>query len=235
MPDEGIHERSFGVPWPVVSFMISAYANNLQEAVDMITIGTSEYREKTGRSTLLRARQNSWVLADNKQAAVVEATAHRYAVRYPGDNGEDGYIVAANHFVSNFSCDEENRHTSFPMTKFGDEVAQGGSALRYYTFYWLTKLNKGSIDVDMIKEFAESHFYITKEGVRVDYVWNAEHGWLPSYLGSRTVCTHQGYPEAYKGNTVNTTIADLTNLNVHWSLGRPCEWIGPWKFYTIPQ
>ena len=235
VPEEGIFERSFGVPWPIVQFMISAYANNLQEAIDIVTLGTPEYRLKTGRSTLLRARQNNWVLSDTEQACVVEATAHKYAVRYPGDNGEDGYIVSTNHFLANFSYDENNQHTSFPMTKFGDEIAQSGSALRYYTLWWLNKLNKGSIDVDMVKEFNLAHFYITKQGDRVDMVWNEENGWLPAYLGSRTVCTHQGYPEKYTGNTVDTKVADLNARTIDWALGRPCEWVGPWKVYNVPE
>ena len=235
VPEEGIFERSFGVPWPIVEFMIAAYADNLQEAIDMVALGTPEYRLKTGRSTLLRARQNNWVLSDKEQACVVEATANKYAIRYPGDNGEDGYIVATNHFLCNFSYDENNQRTTFPMAKFGDEIAQAGSALRYYTMWWLNKLNKGSIDIDMVKEFNKAHFYITKQGDRVDMVWDKENGWLPAYLGSRTVCTHAGYPEKYLGNTVDTKVADLNARRIDWALGRPCEWVGPWKVYNVPE
>jgi hypothetical protein len=237
VPEENIFERSFGVPWPIGQFMQAAYANSRQEAVDMIVLGTPEYRLKTGRSTLLRARQNNWLIADKEHACVVEATAHKYAVRYPGDNGEDGYIVTANHFVANFSYNENNQRTDFPMTKFGDENNQVASTPRYYTLWWLNKLNRGSIDVDKVKEFHRSHFYITKQGNRVDNVWDPKNGWVPAHLGSgSTVCCHaDGYPEKYTGNTVDSKVAVLNDRIIHWALGRPCEWVGLWRVYQVPE
>lgn len=236
VPEEGIFERSFGVPWPIIVFMQAAYTDTRAEAVEMLTLGTPEYRDKTERNSLLRARQNSWLIADPQEVCVVEATAHRYAVRFPGDHGEDGYVVVANHFVSDFSYNENNELTDFPMTAFGNENTELKSTPRYYTLWWLAKQNHGSIDTEMVKNFMESHFYMTKDGHRVDYVWDNEHGWIPATLGHNTVCSHGGvYPESYTGSTCDSKVANLTDRIVEFKVGRPCEWEGMPQVFRIPH
>ncbi len=236
VPEEGIRERSFGVPWPIIQFMQAAYATNMQEAVELLTKGTPEYRALTGRATLLRARQNSWLIADRHDACVVEATAYRYAIRRPGDRGEKDYICSANHFVCDYSFDENGVRTSSPMTLYGNEDTHELSTPRWYTLYWLAKQHHGDIDAGKVCEWLGSHFYITKTGDRVDQVWNAEYkAYVPARSAGKTVCCHSvGYPEAYKGGTAESKVAILDENLVYWSFGRPCEYEGLPRAFSLP-
>jgi hypothetical protein len=177
--------------------------------------------------------ERSFGVAHPREACVAEATAHRYAVRCPGDHGEEGYIVPANHFLCDFSYDEDNKITQSPMTKFGNE--QTRSTPRWYTLWWLAKRQRGSIDVDMVRDWLSSHFFIARDGQRVDYIWDSRHGWIPAHLGGCTVFNHgDNYPDRYFGSTTDSKIAVLNDNVVYWSFGRPCEYNGLPRVSQIP-
>jgi len=236
VPAEGINERSFGVTWQIVLLRLMAYANTRDEAVEMLTKGTPEYRALTGRKTLLRTRNNNWLIADPNGACVVEATAYRYGMRYPGDFGEKngGYIGVTNHNMITNSYDRDGNLTTVPMASFGGESSNPGSVTRFYTIQWLGSLYYGKMDMRMLQEFFSAHYYITKDGQRVDYVWNNTAGWIPAQL-FRTLCSHGGYPEKYSGATDNDMTAVLGEGLVQFIVGRPCEWQGMRRTYELTQ
>lgn len=236
IPSENIYERAFGVTWQYILLKALSSAKSVPEVVELVTVGTPEYRKATGRKTLLRTRHNNYVMLDKNEALVVEVTANRYAVRRPGDYGEEGdFVVATNHFIANHSYDANNVKTDFPMTFFGDEDYAPLSATRYYTALWEAKMNYGKLNADKIREIWTSHYYITKKGERVDQITDGKK-WMPAHLASNTICSHgeSGYPEAYDGATTDTKIATVDFNQVSYSVGRPCEYEGMARTFVLP-
>lgn len=237
VPEENIFERAFGVTWQFVLLRQMAYADNVDEAVELVTVGTKEYRDATGRKTLLRTRHNNYVIADPENAVVVEVTANRYATRRPGDYGEEaGFIVCTNHYVCDYSYDDQNRKTDYPMTTFGGSDFDPTSTSRYNELTWLAKTNYGKMNSEMIKDFLELHYFFTEDGQRVDMVWNEDaQDYVPAYEDAYTVCRHGGYPEQYSGQTVDSKVATLQDKMMEFSVGRPCEWEGMWQSFIVPE
>ncbi len=234
LPSQNIYERAFGVTFQYILLKALSTAKSVPEALELVTVATPEYRKATGRKTLLRTRHNNYIMLDKNEAVVVEVTANRYAVRRPGDNGEDpGYIVATNHFVANYSYDANNEKTDFPMTFFGDDEYAPMSATRYYTGFWQAKMNFGKLDADKIRKIWASHSYLTQKGERVEKLTNGQE-WLPAHLASRTICSHDGgYPETYIGSTTDTKIVTVDFNQVRYSVGRPCEYVGAPRTFDL--
>jgi len=234
LPSQNIYERAFGVTFQYILLKALSTAKSVPEALELVTVATPEYRKATGRKTLLRTRHNNYIMLDKNEAVVVEVTANRYAVRRPGDNGEDpGYIVATNHFVANYSYDANNEKTDFPMTFFGDDEYAPMSATRYYTGFWQAKMNFGKLDAEKIRKIWTSHSYITKKGELVEKLTNGKE-WLPAHLASRTICSHDGgYPETYIGSTTDTKIVTVDFNQVRYSVGRPCEYVGAPRTFDL--
>ncbi len=230
-------DNAFGVPWPVRMTKAIISTKNRDDAIQLMTLGTPEYRAITGRKTVLRDGDSNTFVTDDHSTAVLELTARWYAVRYPGDYGEIGnYIVSANHFVCDkYSFDEDNVKHEGPewgMTRFGDAAGYVSSGYRHATLMWLIKNNFGQIDEEMAQAFMTSHFYVTENGEVVDKVWNNTYGWVSARFasGNPTICRHTGgYPEGNKGNTNDGKVANLSKNIVYWTLGRPCDWVGPWS------
>ena len=235
VPSEKIFERAFGVTWQYILLKALSSAGSVREALELVTLGTPEYRRATGRKTLLRTRHNNYIMADRNEALVVEVTANRYAIRRPGDYGEDtGFIVATNHFVANHSYDAENVKTDFPMTRFGDDEYAPLSATRYYTGFWQAKMNYGKLDSESIKKIWASHSYITKKGELVEKISDGKE-WRPANLMSNTICSHAGgFPEKYIGSTIDSKVAIVDWNQVQFALGRPCEYSGMWRIFNLP-
>ncbi len=225
----------FGVPWPFRMLHAVAYTDNRDDAIEMMTLGTPEYRAATDRSTLLRDGDSNTIVADKDSCGVLETTAHWYAVRYPGDMDEIGnYIVSTNHFcVDAGSYDEDNVwHDGLGMTRFGDAASYSSSGFRFSTLMQLIKYNFGEIDDALAQEFMTSHFYINTDGERVDNIWDEIYGWIPTQYGpgSPVICRHSGgYPEKNTGSTQDSKVSNLTENIVYWTMGRPCDWKGPWS------
>jgi len=234
IPSQNIYERAFGVTFQYILLKALSTAKSVPEALELVTVATPEYRKATGRKTLLRTRHNNYIMLDKNEAAVVEVTANRYAIRRPGDNGEDpGYVVATNHFVANYSYDINNEKTDFPMTFFGDDEYAPMSATRYYTGFWQAKMNFGALDADKIRKIWTSHSYITKKGELVEKITNGKE-WIPANLASNTICSHDGgYPESYIGSTTDTKIATVDFNQVRYSVGRPCEYEGMPRIFDL--
>ncbi len=92
---------AFGVTWQYILLRALSSVSSVCEALELVSSGDTGISESYGKKNALRTRHNNYIMLDKKEAAVVEVTANRYAIRRPGDNGEDpGYVVATNHFVA---------------------------------------------------------------------------------------------------------------------------------------
>ena len=236
IPSENIYERAFGVTWQYILLKALSSLSTAQEVLELVTVGTPQYRAATGRNTLLRTRHNNYIMMDRDEAFVVEVTANRYAIRRPGDYGEkDGFIIATNHFVADYSYDGDNQRTDFPMTTFGDGNYVPDSATRYNTAFWEGKLNFGNLDGEMMKKIWAAHYIINKDGERIEQITDGEK-WMPAHLASRSICSHEGgYPEKYLGATIDTKVIHVDYNQIQFSLGRPCEWEGMYRTFVLPE
>ncbi len=85
----------------------TAFADTAAKAKELLTIGTLEYRKKTGNKIVWPSwcwMGVNWVMSNLNEAYVVESIPNdlngiaRYAVRRPGDMGEkdNGHTVSTN-------------------------------------------------------------------------------------------------------------------------------------------
>jgi len=225
--------NAFGVPWFMLFPYVAAYASTADEALEMITKGTPEYRENAGRNSLLRTGTWNFLVSDAASCAVIETSCDRYAIRRPGDLGEIGnYLVMTNHNYCNHSFDENNERTDFPMTLFGDEEASSGSAKRFWTLMWDLRHNYGEIDLRTAMQFMRGHHQHDPAGNRIQ----TQEGETPLQFTGDVSCPHSGYPETWERGTADAKIAVVGDtVSVHWTLGRPCEWQGEWDRVELPS
>ena len=223
---EEMRANAFGVSWFLLFLHVAAYANTADEAVEMITRGTPEYRANTGRNSLLRTGTWNFLIADRTQCAVVETSCDRYGIRRPGDVGEVGnYLVMTNHNYCTYSFDENNERTDVPMTQFGNEASSEGSAVRFWTLMGDIRHRYGEIDRGTAMEFLRGHHQHDLEGNRIE----SKAGEMPLQFGGDVTCPHSGYPETWERGTADAKVAvQGEDLRVYWTLGRPCEWEGAW-------
>ena len=219
--------NAFGVSWFLLFLHVAAYANTADEAIEMVTRGTSEYRANTARNSLLRTGTWNFLISDRASCAVVETTCDRYAIRRPGDVGEIGnYLVMTNHNYCSYSFDENNERTDVPMTQFGNESTSPGSAKRFWTLMWDIRHHYGQIDREMAMQFMRGHHQHDRDGNRIE----SKVGEMPLQFTGDVTCPHlEGYPEKWLGGTADAKMAVYgDDLMIYWTLGRPCEWEGPW-------
>jgi hypothetical protein len=226
----------FGVPWQVALWHAIAYSRSMSEAAKIVALGTSDYRKRTGRATLLRTGGCNFLVADRMKTCVLETSAHMYAVRRPGDAAETGrYIVVTNHNHCAHSYSEKNSVTDSSM----DFGGVPGSDSRFWTIMWLIRNNYGRIDKKAVQHFVASHFVIDKEGTRTDFQWNRRYGWIPMHLSqeySTTPCAHTGgFPEKNLGGTQESKVISIREkeAEISYVQGRPCESNGKWQLQTL--
>lgn len=216
----------------IVDFWRTSYgvifSESAREAAERVTVGTEEYRNSTGRRTVMKNRGCNIVFADANEAFVVEQNAGHYFIRKPGDLDEKGadYIVHANHFMSNKgSYDKDNVfHGDEPMTKFCPEKEGRSSYYRFWSGMWMLYHSYGTIDLDVImQELVPSHDGYDKSGRR--YPSDPETG-APTIRG--TWCTHEGEKtEEHPLGTmasIETSVFNLSRLEVRWVPIMPCHY-----------
>lgn len=221
------HANAFGVSWFLLFLHVAAYADTADEAIEIITKGTPAYRARTGRKSLLRTGTWNFLISDRSGCAVVETTANRYAIRRPGDLGEIGtYLVLTNHNYCDYSFDENNRRTDVPMTRFGNEKTSPGSATRFWTLMGDIRHHYGRMDRRLAMQLLSGHHQRDRQGHLIE----SRKGELPLQFQGAVTCPHWGgYPEARRGGTADAKVAVCgKDLRVYWTLGRPCQWQGPW-------
>lgn len=221
------HANAFGVPWFLLFLHVAAYADTMDDAIEMVTRGTPEYRACTGRKSLLRTGTWNFLISDRRSCAVVETTANRYAIRRPGDLREIGnYLVMTNHNYCDYSFDENNQRTEVPMTLFGNETTSPGSRNRFWTLMGDIRHHYGRIERQLAMRLLCGHYQRDWEGRLIE----SKEGEIPLQYQGDVTCPHRGgCPDAWRGGTADAKITvSGGELRVYWTLGRPCEWQGPW-------
>ena len=219
--------NAFGVSWFVLFLHVAAYANTAEEAIEMITKGTADYRANTGRNSLLRTGTWNFMISDRTSCAIVETSCDRYAIRRPGEFGELGnYLVMTNHNMCTYSFDKNNEKTDVPMTAYGNETSHESSAIRFWTLMGDLKHHYGEMDVDLAMTLMKGHHQYDKAGNRLE----AGKGEVGLQFEGDVTCPHRGgYPDTWTlGSADSKVIAVNENVKANWTLGRPCEWVGPW-------
>jgi hypothetical protein len=242
--------EAFGVPWFHLFLWVGTHARTADQAIEMLTRGPEAYRERTGRQSLLRAGGWIFLVADASTLAVVEATADRYAVRYPGDahlfTGADwtdaGYIVATNHYLSDFSLNAANERTDVPMTVFNegywrdpetgeiDRLTESGT--RYWTLMWDLRNNAGAVDSYRAQQIL-SGLYARDPGTgeRIDVAQRDDGTW--DIFGRFNSCT--AGVASFGAGTCDGKIAvlDGSGVSVSWTTGNPIHWQGAWDRFEF--
>lgn len=222
-----MHGNAFGVSWFVLFLHVAAYANSAEEAIEMITKGTEDYRVNTGRNSLLRTGTWNFMISDRENCAIVETACDRYAIRKPGDMGELGnYLVMTNHNYCTYSFDENNERTDVPMTAYGNEDTHESSAIRFWTLMGDLKHHYGEIDTDLAMTLMKGHHQYDREGNRIE----AKEGEPGLQFEGDVTCPHRGgFPDTWElGSADAKVVAVGDQVQAHWTLGRPCEWVGSW-------
>ncbi len=232
---------AFGVPWPNALLYAAVHANTAEEAIEYLTVGSEKYREKTGRKTMLRDGAWNWLVADENTLAVVEVSSDRYAVRYAGEfTGENwystDYIACANHFLCNYSYDEDNIRTDVPMTIFN---CMEGSEDRFWTLMWelCDYTESGNMDEYTVQHIVEGTYIRDKETGEKIYCTQDEKGnYVP--FGFAKWCVQGSLVD--EGRVNGTNAAKIAILNgdksrAFWTLGNPMDWAGAWdEFIFLP-
>lgn len=227
--------EGFGVPWFHLLLHVGTHADTAAQAIEMLTKGTPEYRDRTGRKSLLRGGGWIFLVSDEKTMAVVEVTADRYAVRHPGDLTGPGwtspdYIVATNMFICDFSYDKNNRRTNVPLSIFNVLPL---SDIRFWTLMWDMKHRFGRIDRYMAQHIMSGLYKNDKDtGERIDC---AEKDGKIALYGELFASTEGAFPVTLGFGTNDGKIAvlDGNRTSVYWTLGNPSHWQGAWDAYRF--
>ena len=246
--------RRAGLDWQVGDFYAAAFADSARDAVELLTVGRPEYRQKSGHKIVIGkcTRGANWVVSDGHDAFVVESIPAdqqgiaRYAVRVPGQMGErdSRYIVSTNNVEARDSYNEENMHDAgHPMSQHGNgsqhstHFGLNGMGMRFWTFMWLIHNNYGRINVHMVQAWRRTHFVYDKDGVRHNDVEDGGKQ-TPLYLapGAATLCRHAFDPagvDSFRGINVYVSLSVAQDLISLRAKGRPCEWVGPWDRLSL--
>jgi hypothetical protein len=245
-----------GLDWQVGVWFATAFSDTAKEAVELLTVGTREYRKKSGRKIVIghcRANQGvNWVVSDMDEAYVVESIpadlngVARYAVRAPGDTGETGdYIVSTNNVEASYSYNEDNQYDpAHPMSQHGSAFqspayglgVNSGNGTRFMTFTWLIKQNYGNITREMVQEWRKAHYVYDIWGIRHDTLPVPGYGDVSPHLAVGTLCAHSKGPtgsDPFTGSNIYVSIGVPQELAVYRTKGRPCEWVGPWDVISL--
>lgn len=246
-----IGARRSGLDWQVGVWYATAFASDAKQAVSLLTVGRPAYREKSGNKIVIGkcARGANWLVSDTSEAYVVESIpadlngVARYAVRRPGDAGEAGdYLVTTNNVEAPDSYDERNVHdTNHAMRSHGSAFrapayglgVNGGNGTRFMTLMTLIKRNYGKITPEMVKGWRTAHYVYDVNGIRHDRLDVPGVGSVSPHLipGVSTLCAHTSGPagvDTYLGVNTYVSLSVAQDLTVWRTVGRPCEWKGPW-------
>lgn len=228
-------QQYFGVPTLMTTAYISFFAKSAREAADIYTIGTPEYRQKTGRETLAATSGFFQTFADAKEGFVVERTGRNYYVRQKGSQQEPAdYIVLSNHSVAGASNDEMKQPTGKPMKDWTRPYPSDSSSYRYWTLFHEMKNNQGNISVEFAqKNIATLKYIYGEDGTRITErdgvpVWrlglSPERWTIPKPEDPNSLPTG--------GNNIYF-VADLKKRDVYWVQGIPSHWSGPWQHVSL--
>jgi hypothetical protein len=249
-------DRAFAPPWYFLLANAAINSSTMEEAVELLTVGPKHYHT-ADRKILLCEGPLFWQVSDLENASVIERTARSYAVRYPGDHGEDGFIVCANNPYAEQTYDIINNLTDIPMQErmqlYDDgEHPKPGTFTRYWSLYWSAVYSRNRADTGMIKghHFLAGHHWYDREGNKTEFVRtedvrgadpNVVGEWFPvsHYTTSSTVCSHAGgWPDQYRHQVPTSTVFTPADMKVEFTQYNPCHWVGEWDsviFYRVPH
>jgi hypothetical protein len=248
--------RRSGLDWQLGDFYAAAFAGTAKQAMELLTVGRPEYREKSGNKIVIGKCKlgANWVVSDKKEAYVIESIpadqngTARYAVRKPGDMAEKGanYIVSTNNSEANYSCDENNNcDKSHPMSQHGHYslnaayLGLNGTGTRFWTFMWLIHKNYGNITPEMVKVWRTAHFVYDVAGTKHDSLMIDGKPISPNLVPKvGTLCAHSSGPagvDTMKGVNTYVSLSTPDDLTVYRTVGRPCEWSGPWDALSLAK
>jgi hypothetical protein len=233
------YSDAFGVPWPNVLLYAAVHAGTAEDAIQYLTLGPEQYRRTTGRKTLLRDGAWNWLVADSNTLAVVEVSANRYAVRKAGEFigvkwTNPNYIVCANHFLCNYSYDENNQRTNVPMTIFN---ATPGSEERFWTLMWELRdyTERGPIDEYTIQHIVRGTYIRDRNTGKKIYFAQDKNGRNVPYAfakwGVQGTMTDEGRVSGT--NAAKISILDGNKSRALWTLGNPIDWEGAWDEFRF--
>lgn len=243
------YAEGFGVPWFHLFLYTGTHAESAAEAIEILTVGTEGYRDRTNQKTLLRGGGWIFLVADAQEMAVVEVTTDRYAVRRPGeftgpDWTDEDFIVATNHNLCDFSFDANNRRTPLPMTIFGDgyhydpktgkSAGLNESGIRFWTLMWDIKHHYGTIDEYMAQRIMSGlHACDRETGKEVEVAQDRNGSWC--VWGTARPC-NQGLVSLFTG-TADGKVAVLQDNRaaIHWTMGSPSHWQGAWDAFRFGE
>ena len=229
---------AFGLEWNIGDWVGAALAGSVDEAVELLTVGRESYRTASGYNIVVPAWGINWLISDPKDAAVIEIIPGRYAVRKPGDLGEEGFIVNTNHAMADYSFDENNQRTDVPMSAFGPYKKSGAYAGmtatggRYWTLWWQIKRNYGNIDANMVMNWYQQHYFIDEQGFRHDYAYQEKTGEYIRVSDNPlrySLCRHVGQ----SATNTDAKVSVAQDLAFYFTNGRPGEWVGPWDLLSL--
>jgi hypothetical protein len=84
----------------------------------------------------------------------------------------------------------------------------------------------GPIDRRLAMQLLSGHHQRDRDGRLIE----SRKGEPPLQFQGAVTCPHRGgYPEAPSGGSADAKVAVYgKDLRIYWTLGRPCEWQGPW-------
>ena len=123
--------RRAGLDWQVGDFYVAAFAGSAKQAIELLTVGRPQYREKSGNKIVIGkcGKGANWVISDAHEAFVVESILCRLLVRflpssYPslglgvGETCADGYRRrGAIGFQPSFIIGSFNRLAAFALRR----------------------------------------------------------------------------------------------------------------------
>jgi len=233
----GCYGGAYGVPWPNMLFYAIKHANTADEAIDLLVHGSEMYRTATGRKTVLHDGTWNWMVCDNNSVSVLEISPDRYAIRHPGEFTENwdnkDYIVCANHFLCDYSYDENENRTDIPMTVFNTNPT---SERRFWTLMWEMRDFQSKIDVHTLEYIFSQTYLRDKETGAYEYVMTDDNGNTLT-MGQVFACV-QGTLTPDNGLSNGTNAAKIAVLNgkntsCHFCLGNPKDWSGEWDEFCF--
>jgi hypothetical protein len=227
----------FGVPVLLVTAHISFFARSAEEATAMFTVGTREYRRRTGRSTLAGTVGFFQVFADASKGIVVERTGRHYAVRTAGSQGERGdYTVLANHAMAAYSTNEHGKPAGRPMENWTvpSNPDSSSSHSRYWALYHEFGRQRGKLNAEMAQRRIAPMKYSYTPGGRLVTEKGGVPIWRLGLTPERWLIPNPADPNSMPtGGNNMYFIADLRKCRVYWLQGIPSHWNGAWESVSL--
>ena len=113
------------------------------------------------------------------------------------------------------------------MTRFGDGAAYAGSADRFSILMRDLEQHYGRLDTARAQELMCGHHRYDGDGNRIE----SPGGAAGFQFDGDVTCPHGGgYPDAPEGGSADAKVivSRAAQVEANWTLGRPCEWVGPW-------